>query len=152
MKRKLGKDCGFTLIEIFAVVAIVAVCLALFRVTFNYRSDSIKDNVVHEELTLLNCAIEAFKSATGSYPVCAKSMNENAVELYRNLSLQQGDGPGFLSTYHAWKVVDGKLVDPWGNPYVYRCPREDAVSYTLLSMGPNGHIDEKELIDDVYSR
>jgi hypothetical protein len=53
---------------------------------------------------------------------------------------------------HKWSVLEGKILDPWGNPYVYRCKSEDDVLYKLFSMGPNKHIDEGELIDDIYSR
>jgi type II secretory pathway pseudopilin PulG len=130
-------------------MAIVAICFVLFRVAYGYRDESIKDNVAREELALLNCAIEVFKSENGHYPVCgSQSVNSNAKELYNRLSTKDGS---FVES-HRWKIFDGKIIDPWGNPYVYTCESQDAGSYVLFSMGPNKHIDEDELIDDIHSR
>jgi prepilin-type N-terminal cleavage/methylation domain-containing protein len=141
--------CGFTLIEILAVVAIVAICLSIFRIIGSYRDSSIKDNVARSELALLNCTIEFFKSKNGFYPTCdAASVVENAKSLHMQMEPLMESAVGA----HRWKVVNGMLVDPWNNPYVYRCKSKDSLAYILFSMGPNGHIDEEQLIDDIYSR
>jgi prepilin-type N-terminal cleavage/methylation domain-containing protein len=147
--RKSDRWCGFTLLEVIASVAIMAICLILLRVAYGYRDGSIKDNIAREELALLNCAIEAYKSEKDHYPVCgSRFVNSNAKELYNELSTKDGS---FIEG-HGWKISDGKIIDPWGNPYVYTCESEDAGSYVLFSMGPNRHIDEYELIDDIRSR
>ncbi|MDR1891254.1 MAG: type II secretion system protein GspG [Puniceicoccales bacterium] len=130
-------------------MAIVVLCFALFKIVHNYQDNDIKSNMAQEELALLNCAIEMFKSDNGFYPICASpSVDLNAKELYGKLSTKINS----LAGYHKWKVVNDMLVDPWGNPYVYKCISKDAPTYILFSVGPNGYIDENELIDDIYSR
>jgi type II secretory pathway pseudopilin PulG len=147
--RKLKKVFGFTVVEILAVMTIIAISVVLVRVIHDYRDRNIKENIAREELALLNCAIEIFKSESGAYPVCdLKSVDSNAKDLFGKISAKINSMAG----HHKWNVVDGKLIDPWNNPYVYRCASTDSVSYVLLSMGPNGYVDENELIDDIYSR
>ncbi|MDR1173682.1 MAG: type II secretion system protein GspG [Puniceicoccales bacterium] len=140
---------GFTLLETIAVTAIIIICFVLLKVVYNYRSDEIKANMVQEELALLNCAIEMFKSDDGFYPICASPTVElNAKDLYAKLSTKINS----FADSHRWRVIEGMLIDPWGNPYVYRYDSKDSSTYALLSVGPNGHIDGPEIIDDVYSR
>ncbi|MDR2629150.1 MAG: type II secretion system protein GspG [Puniceicoccales bacterium] len=140
---------GFTLLETTAVIAIIIICFVLFKVIHNYRSDDIKSNMAQEELALLNCAIETFKSDNGFYPTCTSTtINSNAKELYGKLSTKISSFAG----YHGWQVNEGMLIDPWGNPYVYKCDSKDSPTYVLFSVGPNGHIDGPEIIDDIYSR
>ncbi|MDR2432212.1 MAG: type II secretion system protein GspG [Puniceicoccales bacterium] len=139
---------GFTFLEIIAIIAII-ICSVLFKVIHNYRSDDIKSNVAQEELALLNCAIEMFKSDNAFYPTCTSPMvSSNAKELYGKLSTKINS----LAGHHRWQVTEGMLIDPWGNPYVYKCDSKDSPTYVLFSVGPNGHIDETEIIDDIYSR
>ena len=140
---------GFTLVELIAVIAICVMCGALAKVAYTYRTDSIKTNIVKEELALLNCALESYKSDHGSYPVAAsKSMSDNARVLYESLAKYlESVGGGRI-----WKTKGGMLMDPWDNCYSYLCVSPEAVEYTLFSIGPNGHVDEDVLIDDIYSR
>jgi general secretion pathway protein G len=143
------KSTGVTIVEVLAVVTIIAIFILLVRVVHRYRDRNIRENTAREELALLNCAIEIFKSENGSYPVCeSKSPESNAKDLFGKIVPKINSMAG----HHRWNIVDGKLVDPWNNPYVYRCPSPDSTSYVLLSMGPNGYVDEDELIDDIYSR
>jgi hypothetical protein len=131
-----------------ALLAIVAVCASLFRVAYNYKSDTIKSNVVQEEMALLNCAIEIFKSENGFYPLCEEmSVDASARELYSKLCEKVDSTAGM----HRWNISDGKFCDPWNNPYIYVCSSRNS-DYRLFSMGPNGRIDRGELIDDIYSR
>jgi type II secretion system protein G len=147
--KKFRHRIGFTLVEILAVMVIIAISFLLFGVMRNYRDNNIRENVVHEELALLNCAIEIFKSDNSTYPICdSQSIDANAKDFFKKISPKIET----LAEYHKWHIVDEKLVDPWNNPYVYRCTSANPLSYELLSMGPNGRIDERELIDDVYSR
>jgi general secretion pathway protein G len=140
---------GFTLLETTAVISIIIICFVLFKVIHNYRSDDIKSNMVQEELALLNCAIEMFKSDNGFYPICTSPMvGSNAKDLYGKLSAKINS----LAGHHRWQVTEGMLIDPWGNPYVYKCDSKDSPTYVLFSVGPNGHIDGPEIIDDIYSR
>ncbi|MDR1595338.1 MAG: type II secretion system protein GspG [Puniceicoccales bacterium] len=140
---------GFTFLELSSTILIIVVCVVLFRVVYSYRSDSIKDNMTKEELALLNCVIEDFKSRNGSYPVCASQMvASNAKELYKNLEQQINAANGG----HKWRISDNMIMDPWGNPYAYRCLSSSSTSYKLLSMGQNGHIDEPYWVDDIHSR
>jgi type II secretory pathway pseudopilin PulG len=126
--------------------------LILFVVFFRiyaHRNDDIKYQVVHEELALLNCALENYRTLYGTYPTGNdQSVDQNAASMY---SVLANDRRNFLDG-HKWKLLANKILDPWGRPYIYKCSGKSEDAYILLSMGPNGCIDEQELIDDVYSR
>lgn len=49
------------------------------------------------------------------------------------------------------KLLDKIPLDPWGHPYIYRCPgKNGAGSFDLYSMGPNGQ-DDNGSGDDILA-
>lgn len=148
LSRKQSVCSGLTLLEVMSVIAIIAICLVLFSVTYDYRENNIKNNLVRAELAILNCHLETYKLQTNDYPTTnSDSIINNAHILYHTLS--EKIEPFFYD--HKWTIKDDCLIDPWGRPYVYKY-NNGSRSYLLLSTGPNGTIDIDKLIDDVYSR
>jgi general secretion pathway protein G len=46
------------------------------------------------------------------------------------------------------KLLKKALLDPWGHPYVYRCPGRNGSDFDLYSIGPNG-LDDNGGGDDI---
>lgn len=140
---------GFSLVEILCILGIMLIIFVVFFRTYIHRSDDIKYQAAREELSLLNCALEYYNTSYGLYPTGNSQSNEqNAINLYNSLTKRSKN---FL-TGHEWTLSKGMIIDPWGNPYIYKYSGQPEESYILFSMGPNGYIDTKELIDDIYSR
>ncbi len=140
---------GFSLTENLCILGIILIISVVFFRTYTHRNHDIKYQSAREELALLNCALEYYNSVCGTYPIGNLKTNElNAASLYNSL-LQKSKK--FLNG-HNWTLLNDMLIDPWGNPYVYKYSGNPEDTYILFSMGPNGYIDPKELIDDIYSR
>jgi type II secretion system protein G len=76
------------------------------------------------QISNLRTALDTFEIDNGRYPTTA----EGLVALVKN--------PGNLSS---WKqYVDSVPMDPWGHPYIYRCPGSNGKDFDLLSAGPDG--------------
>jgi hypothetical protein len=75
-------------------------------------------------------------------------VEQNAASMYSTLNK---NSKNFLAG-HEWKLSSNKILDPGGRPYIYRYSGKPNDSYILFSTGPNGYVDERELIDDIYSR
>jgi type II secretion system protein G len=78
-------------------------------------------------LILFRTAIETFEVDIGRYPSTAEGLG----------ALRQA--PAALAANWSGPYLDKLPLDPWGHPYIYRCPgTDDPTSYDLLSAGPDG--------------
>lgn len=140
---------GFSLVENLCILGVILIIFVVFFRTYINRNHDIKYQKAQGELAILNCALENYNKLCGTYPMGNfETNNQNAVNLYAALSQKS---QSFLKS-HKWKLSNEILIDPWGNPYVYKYSGNPDDNYVLFSMGPNGYIDNKELIDDIYSR
>lgn len=140
---------GFSLVENLCVLGIILVLSVVFCRTYIHRSNDIKYQSAREELALLNCALEHYNNTCGTYPTGNfKTNSQNAKSLYSAL---QEKSKNFLNG-HNWTLLNDMLIDPWGRPYIYKYSGSADDTYILFSVGPNGYVDTKELIDDIYSR
>jgi type II secretory pathway pseudopilin PulG len=140
---------GFSSIGVLCALGIMLILFIVFFRTYVYRDNDIKYQIAREELSLLNCALEYYRTSCGEYPPGNQpSIDQNAASMYDTLAKISKN---FLAG-HDWKLSSNRILDPWGHPYIYKCSGKPDDSYILFSMGPNGYIDERELIDDIYSR
>jgi type II secretion system protein G len=143
------RNSGFFLVEILCLLGIMLILFVVFFRVYVHRNDDIKYHNAREDLSILNCALENYHTLTGEYPPGnLQSMEQNAVSMYSALVKDPND----LLGSHKWKITANKILDPWGHPYIYKFSGKAEEIYILFSMGPNGYIDEHELIDDIYSR
>jgi general secretion pathway protein G len=79
-----------------------------------------------QELSTMNGALDVFESDAGRYP----TSNEGLAALQvRPLGIKDWHGP-YLSRFGN---------DPWGHPYIYRCPGTGGPhTFDLFSTGPDG--------------
>ncbi|MDE6432187.1 MAG: type II secretion system protein GspG, partial [Opitutales bacterium] len=144
----MKRNSGFSLIENLCILGVILILSVVFFRTYIHRSNDIKYQSAREELALLNCALEHYNNACGTYPLGNfQSTSENAASLYNALLKKSKN---FLNG-HNWTLSNDMLIDPWGRPYVYKYSGNPEDTYVLFSVGPNGHMDTRELIDDIYS-
>jgi general secretion pathway protein G len=126
-KRRGGSDQdGFTLVEMLVVITIIGMIMALVgpRV-LNYLSES-RVKAAKIQIQSFSSALDLFYLDAGRFP----SSSEGLPALVRPVSGVAGwNGP----------YVKGGSVpnDPWGNPYVYKQPADQA-PYEIRSLGSDG--------------
>lgn len=90
------------------------------------------------DMSLLRAALDTFEVDCGRYP----SSEEGLQAL--------GTPPPGLAGWHGPYLRRGLPTDPWGHPYVYRCPGQDDLSgYDLHSLGPDGRDGTADDIDSL---
>jgi general secretion pathway protein G len=105
--------------------------------TSGRRPDRAKTAAAASDIANLGVALGAFEVDCGRYPTSEEGL--------RALIDRPADAKGWAGPY----LKKGAAKDPWGNPYVYRCPgRHNPQGYDLHSSGPDGR-DATE--DDINS-
>jgi len=149
---------GFTLIELLIVITIIAILAGLSIGGYGYVTRKQAESQATIQISLLSKALEEYKLDNGAYPPTG-----NTNSLYTLLFWDtDGDGTGATGTppdtdqkiylaeldpstkNQSW--IDGtaanvKIMDPWGNEYIYRRgddPNASNPDFDLLSRGKDG--------------
>lgn len=118
---------GFTLVELLLVLVILAVLAVVVVPKFTGRSQQARITAAQTDIANLELAFDSFEIDCSRYPT-----TEEGLEAI----VQQ---PADLKGWHGAYLKRGVPTDPWGNPYVYRCPgRHNINGYDLCSFGPDG--------------
>ncbi len=141
---------GFTLLELLAVVGIIAILTGLVLGVGRRTMESGKIVRAKGELAVLAAALEIYRQHYGDYP-----QTDDGARLLQSLIGRRGpsnaaiggrafiDGAKFttagaLDPFTNSAVV---LVDPWDQPYVYAYKSQTPWSnscFVLYSIGPDG--------------
>lgn len=125
-RRRRGRA-GFTLIELLLVLVILTVLAAVIVPKFTKRSEQARITAARADIANLEVLLDAFEIDTGRYPTAQEGLGALLEE------------PGDIREWHGPYLTRGMPKDPWGNPYVYRCPgQHNTTSYDLYSLGPDG--------------
>ncbi|MHC4712038.1 MAG: type II secretion system major pseudopilin GspG [Planctomycetota bacterium] len=128
---------GFTLIELLLVLVILATLAAVVVPRFTRRSVQARITAARTDIANLEVALDAFEVDTGRYPTTQEGLGP---------LLEQPDD---VTEWHGPYIKRGIPKDPWGNPYVYKCPgQHNETSYDLYSYGPNGREGGDDDIDN----
>ncbi len=116
----------FTMIEMVVVVVIIASLAAVATpMYFSYVKDS-RISAAKLQIDMLKQAVNAYRMSTGKLPPAESGLDI----LVRNVNNDK-----------SWKgpFIDGTAIplDPWGNPYVYKVPGENA-DFEIISYGADG--------------
>ncbi len=119
--RRRGEK-GFTLIEILIVVIIIGLLASLVGPKLFSKVSGAKQKSAKAQIELFGTALDAFRLDTGRYPT-----SEEGLKALREKpsGAEQWQGP------YLPKEIP---MDPWGNPYVYKCPGDHG-EYDLISFG-----------------
>ncbi len=117
-------DKGFTLIELLIVMIILGLLAALVGPNLFQKVAGAKVKAAKTQIEMFGGALDSFRLDVGRYP----SSDEGLAALRQ----RPGNAPMWDGPYLKKDVPP----DPWGHPYVYRCPGEHG-DYDLSSAGPD---------------
>ena len=141
---------GFTLLELLAVLGIVAVLSGLALGAGRLTIESGKIARAKSELVVLSAALEAYRRTYGDY-----AQTDDQARLLQSLLGKRSplnhaiDGRPFIEAsrfttagaLYPLANISAVLIDPWGQPYVYTYKTQTPwtnPSYVLYSTGPDG--------------
>jgi general secretion pathway protein G len=114
------------------VIFEAVVLLAPERGTFRPKIAS-----AQSDIAIIRIALSGFKLDDDRYPTTAEGLNALIAK-----------PPGTAGPAADWPFLEKIPNDPWGHPYIYRCPSTDPKKdYDLLSAGPDG---KEGTADDFY--
>jgi len=125
------KNCrAFTLIEIMIVIMIIASLAAIVVPRLSGRGDQAKVAIADSDINSnISLALKLYQLDNGSFPTTEQGLAA--------LLAKPSSSPVPVN----WKepYLEKNPVDPWGNPYQYKCPGVHNVStYDLWSWGKDG--------------
>jgi general secretion pathway protein G len=123
-RRRSPLAAGFTLIELLLVMVIIAILAAVVVPRMTGKTKTAQIAAATADITNMKTALSTYEIDNGAFPTTEQGLNA----LVTN--------PSNLTT---WKgpYVEKVPNDPWGTPYVYRCPGTNGKDFDLLSCGPD---------------
>jgi len=132
---------AFTLIELLLVLVILATLAAVIVPRFTRRSEQARITAARADIASLEVALDAFEVDTGRYPTTEEGLGALL------------EAPSDVTGWHGPYIKRGLPKDPWGRPYIYKCPGDhNTTGYDLYSYGPNGQEGGGDDIDNWSER
>lgn len=142
--------CGFTLVELLAVITIITMLAALVMGGASYALRKASMARCYAQMEIIKNALSDYRVDKGLYPrVTERETDRTESVLYKPLVKEPNDagrksyiiGADFVQHWPSRNQSGDpiKLVDPWGNYYRYLSPGlHNQSSYDLWSGGPDG--------------
>lgn len=116
---------GFTLIELIVVIVILGLLAAVVGPKITGKLAQSKEKIAKIQITQIEGALQVFSFEIGRLPTTAEGLEA----LVSN--------PSNSDTWHGPYLEKGLPKDPWGRPYLYRCPGVHG-DFDLFSTGADG--------------
>jgi general secretion pathway protein G len=117
-----GRKQKFSLIGLHVVLVIVS---GTWQPKINYRLPRSKEQIARIEIAELGGSLILFYFDVGRYPTSTEGLEATA------------QNPSNLDSWRGPYRTEDLRKDPWGKPYIYRCPGQRG-DYELVSCGPDG--------------
>jgi general secretion pathway protein G len=124
-RRRRG---GFTLIEIMVVVVIVGLLAAIVVPNVVSRAEEARRTAARTQIESIASALDMYRLHNGIYPTTQQGLEA--------LVRKPASAP-IPRRYPSEPYMKSIPDDPWGYPYIYRCPGEKG-AFDILSAGPDG--------------
>ena len=121
----MGRNTGFTLLELLVVVVIIGLLAGLVAPRYFGQVGKSEVNVAKAQIDALEKALDQYRLDTGHYPSTEVGL---AALIERPANEPKWNGP---------YLRKGVPADPWGRPYLYRTPGQRG-DYDLISLGKDG--------------
>ncbi|MGB3433882.1 type II secretion system major pseudopilin GspG [Achromobacter sp.] len=125
LKRPLGRQRGFTLLELLVVLLIIALLAGYVGPKLFSQVDRAKVKTTQAQMKTLGDALTAYRLDVGSYPSTEQGMQA----LVRQ--------PQGVSNWHGPYLAKDVPADAWGRPYVLNVPGRDSEA-EVVSLGAEG--------------
>lgn len=135
------KKKGFTLVELMAVLLIVALLAGIAAKNFMGQTEKAKVTATKATLKALHQAINMFKLDTGRYPTEEMGLMELIEQPTDVIGWMQG---GYLETTTV-------PVDAWKKEFVYQLNPESGKPFVIISYGADGREGGEGYDTDLYS-
>lgn len=135
------KNAGFTLVELMAVLLIIALLAGLAATNFMGQTDKAKVTATKATLSTLHNAVNMFKLDTGRYP----TEDMGLIELVEEPSDVTGWTPG------GYLESTDVPLDAWKNEYVYLLNPESGKPFVIISYGADGKEGGEGYDSDLWS-
>ena len=134
-------NAGFTLVELMAVLLIIALIAGLATKSFMSATDKAKVTKAQADLKTLQAAVNMFKLDTGRYPTEEMGLIELVEE------------PADVENWNPEGYLDSTEVprDPWKSDYVYLLNPESGKPFVIISYGSDGKEGGEGDAFDLYS-
>jgi general secretion pathway protein G len=116
---------GFTLFEILVVITILGLLAALVGPRLFGKVSMAKLKAAKAQIELFGTALDTFRLDVGRYPTMEEGL--------KALREKPSGAEAWQGPYLPKEIP----VDPWGKPYIYKCPGEHG-DYDLFSYGLDG--------------
>ena len=125
--RFLRRRPGFTLIEIMVVVVILGLLAAVIVPNVVARAEEARRTTARTQIESFVTSVEMYRLHNGNYP----STQQGLDALVRKPTIAP-----VPKKYPNEPYIKNIPDDPWGNPYIYRCPGEKN-PFDIISTGPD---------------
>ena len=129
--HRCKRVCGFTLIEMMLVIIIIGVLVAMVVPRLTGRSEQARIAAATADIEAnLAVALDLYELDNGGYPTGEQGLDA---------LLEKPSIPPVPPNWNGPYLKRRLPKDPWGEPYIYRCPGlNNTYDYDLFSKGPDG--------------
>lgn len=124
----IGRQVGFTLIEIMVVIVIIGILTAMIGTNIFGRVDQARITAAQADIQQISNAIQMYKLDNYNYPSTEQGLQALVTKPSGEPEAKNWNKEGYLSKMP---------VDPWGNEYLYISPGSHG-PFDISSQGPDG--------------